>query len=209
MTSELAPFAAAVLRDQILEELNSETERLRTENKRLKRENSELKQIQHYVTIRDGTDTHKLYACGAKNPRVLYEHPTTWGDIETQINLRPADPIVECAFRDIDNAQLRIGGKVLNFRDVDSTFIRGMRAGPNGSRFIKYFWEWTNQQFASNVCVCVWSEFGPIRDWQDRGLQLGMPNAHALFRPEEVPTVFFEKISFTYEVDQRGRGRGR
>jgi len=185
-----------------VEELNTETQRLRTENKRLKRENSEIKQIQHYFTIRDGSDTHKLYACGAKNPRVLYEHPFTWGDIETQINLRPSDPIVECAFQNIDNAQLRIGGTVLNFRDVDHTYIRGMRAGPNGSCFIEYFWNWTNHQFAGSVGVCVWSEFGPIRNWQDRGLRLGMPNAHALFRPEEVSTVFFEKISFTHEFDR-------
>lgn len=178
-----------------------ETERLRKENERLQQQNARLLQQQHFVTIRSSTDTSKLYACGAKDPRVMYQYPFTWPDVEEQIALRPSDPFVPCPVQDIPSAELRIGNTILNIRDADRSMLRGFRGGPSGSRKIEYMFIFENNQFASNVDIVVSVVFGPIYDWQQRGLDIRMPNVHtechpSRFRNADVESVSFDSISF-------------
>jgi len=201
MSNELAPFVAAVLRDRTVDELHSENQRLRQENQHLLQRNSTLVQQQHYTIIRSSSNTSHFYVTGAKDPQVLYQQPFTWFDVEEQIELHPADPIIACPVQEIDEAQLRIGGQIMNFRNADRTMLRGFDAGPNGGLMIEYFYIWENNQFASNVEIIVSVVFGPVLDWQQRGLRIQMADPHMQCHPnrfgnDEIESVRFDHVSF-------------
>ena len=191
--SELAPLVAAALRDKVVEELQEEVRKLREEKAQLAElALQELSQMGDLVTIRSNGNNGQIYAYGAKDPSFQYDDVFSWPDVEVEIALRrPPALIAQCPIQEVANAEIHLGGRILKLRDCSGNFA-WIREG-----YVNYGYLFSQEEFAPNVDVYVTVKFGPVLDWESRGLSNDMEDRSFHFSPsrfqnQDIANVLFE-----------------
>ena len=195
--SELAPFVAAALRDKVVEELEKEARKLRQEKTQLMQFAVELSESAGLVTIRS-SGGQMIYAYGTKDPEVQYDDPFRWFDVEEHVEMRhpQALPAQQCPIEEVGDAELHLaGGLILKLRDCDRSMLASFHHG-----YVTYYYIFEQGQFAPMVDILVKVKFGPVLDWESRGLSMYMEDRDVRFNPssfqnKDIASVVFERVN--------------
>jgi len=192
--SELAPLVAAALRDKVVEELQEEVRKLREEKAQLAELALDLSQMGGLVTIRSNGNNGQIYAYGAKDPSFQYDDVLSWPDDVAEVEIemrRPPALIAQCPVQEVANAEIHLGGRILKLRDCSGNFS-WIREG-----YVNYGYLFGLEEFAPHVDVFVTVKFGPVLDWESRGLSNDMEDRSfhlnpSRFQNQDIANVLFE-----------------